>query len=366
MRRDEEMWFHLSGTDFYERIGSEEFQATKPVWDLEVASENKELYRGEWLASLLLEKGVEGATVADFLPQVQSFMQARYAEGYVKGVHDEDAAKILEALTPIAAQAGLLRFSPLVRGAGVVLWADRDQDGRREIARLIAGHGERLKAFGEKTHSRHELEIALAQELSDDLERSRFSGRVTAKAVAEYLFAQLREGEGFVVSHEASEAIKRLKHELTAKRASETFDNAMKELSRAEARHALALDWLRGLLEEEVSQGVLVEAAAHLARGGFEQREVKHIELKAEVSGLRGSHPLLENGTLTIHYNDFLERVTKFRDEVLPLYRQFQELKKELVTAKREEMKLGGVEAGGDERFCPQPLVRRGLFAGDW
>ena len=338
--RDEEMWFHLSGTDFYEKIRNEEFQATKPVWSLEVASEDEDLYRGEWLASLLLEKGVEGAAAVDFLPQVQSFMQARYTEGYVKGVHDEDAAKILEALTPIAAQAGLLRFSPLVRGAGVVLWTDRDQEGRLEIERLIAGHGQRLKAFGEKKGSRHELEVALAQELAGDLARSRFEGRVTAQAVAQYLFAQLREGEGFVVSHEASEAIKQLKHELTAKRANDAFEKGMLELSRAEARHALALDWLRGLLEEKVSAEVLVEAAAHLARGGFEQKEVKHIELAAVIPGLRGGHSLLEDGTLTIHYNDFLERVAKFRDEVLPLYHRFQDLKKELVAAKREEMKL--------------------------
>ena len=338
--RDEEMWFHLSGTDFYERISNEDFLATKSVWTIEVASESPELYRGEWLASLLLEKGLQGETADDFLPQVQSFMQARYTEGYVKGVHDEDAAKILETLAPIAANAGLLRFSPLVRGAGVVLWADRDQEGRREIARLIAGHGERLKAFGEKTKTRHELEIALAEEVAEQLACSRFANRVTAKAVAEYLFAQLREGEGFIVSDEASNAIKQLKHELTAKRASDAFDKAMSELSRAEARHALALDWLRGILEGEVSTGVLVEAAAHLARGGHEQREVKHVELAVEVAGMRGSHSLIEGGVLKIHYNDFLERVTQFRDEVLPLYGQFQELKKDIVAAKREEMKL--------------------------
>ncbi len=338
--RDGEMWFHLSGTDFYEAISNEDFLATQSVWELEVASENPELYRGEWLAGLLLKKGIEGEAVADLLPQVQAFMQARYAEGYVKGVHDEDAAKILAALSPIAQNAGLLRFSPLVRGAGIVLWADRDQEGRREIARLIAGHGERLKAFGETNRAQHELEVSLTKEIADQLERSRFGGRVSAQAVAEYLFAQLRQGDGFVVSSEAADAIKQLKHELTAKRANEVFDKAMTELSRAEARHALALDWLRGILEEKTTPGVLVEAAAHLARGGFEQREVKRVELAVVVTGLRGSHPLIESGSLQIHYNNFLERLARFRDEVLPLYHQFQTLKKDLVEEKRKEMKL--------------------------
>ncbi|WP_411846822.1 DNA repair ATPase [Roseibacillus persicicus] len=338
--RDEEMWFHLAGTDYFEKIVDQEFNETRKVWDLEVPSETADLYRGEWLASLLLEGELVGETAAEFLPQVQSFMQARYAEGYVKGVHDEDTAKILEALVPIAKNAGLLRFSPLVRGAGMVLWADRDQEGRLEISRLIAGHGQRLKAFGEKQRSRHELEDALALELSDQLSRSRFAGRVSAAAVAEYLFAQLREGDGFVVSSAASEAIKHLRSELTAKRASDSFENAMAELSRAEARHSLALDWLRGILEGEESTAVLIEAAAHLARGGYEQREVKRVELSVEVAGMRGSHSRIEGGVLPIQFNDFLERVGRLRDETLPLYTRFQERKKDLIAAKRAEMKL--------------------------
>ena len=77
-----------------------------------------------------------------------------------------------------------------------------------------------------------------------------------------------------------------------------------------------------------------------MARGGYDQREVKRVELAVEVAGMRGSHSRVEDGVLKLHYNDFLERVTKYRDEVLPLYGRFQELKKSLVAAKREEMKL--------------------------
>ncbi|MBK1834875.1 DNA repair ATPase [Roseibacillus ishigakijimensis] len=338
--RDGEMWFHLAGTDFFEKIEDAAFTESKAVWNLEVASESPDLYRGEWLVSLLLDKEWEGESAADFLPGVQGFMQSRYAEGYVKGVHDEDAARILAALWPLAREAGLLRFSPLVRGAGMVLWTDRDQEGRAEIARLIAGHGRRVKVFADRGAGRHELELALADELAGQLARSRFAGRVTAAQVAEYLFAQLREGDGFVVSQGAADVIKHLRHELTAKRAGEDFDKALAELSRAESRHALALDWLRGVAGEEVATGILVEAAAHLARGGHEQREVRHLDLALTIEGLRGSHPRIEGGVLELHYNDFRERVANFRDEVLPLYHQFQTRKKELIAVKREEMKL--------------------------
>lgn len=338
--RDGEMWFHLSGTDYFEQITDSAFRETRAAWDLEVASESKDLYRGEWLASLLLEKKIAGETFEEILPQVQSFMQARYSEGYVKGVHDEDASRLLVGLLPIARSAGLLEFGPVVRAAGIVLWADRNQEEQAEIERLIAGHGGRLKAFGEKELGRHEMEATLSLLMAAPLERSRFAGRVTADQVAAYLFEQLRQGGGFVVANEAAEAIKHLRSQLTAKHAGETFESSLAELSRAEARHALALDWLRGTVESEFDSGALVEAAAHLARGGYQQREVKRIALSLAVEGLRGSHPRISGGASEIHYNDFLDRVHYHSLATLPLFERFQAEKKKLVQAKREEMKL--------------------------
>lgn len=355
--RDEEMWFHLAGTDYFERIDDEEFQATKEVWNLEVPSENAEIYRGEWLASLLLDHGVTGETVADLLPQVQSFMQPRYAEGYLKGVHDEDTAKILAELLPIAQSAGLLRFSPVVRAAGIILWFDRAPEEQDDLVALIAGHGKRVKTFGEKSRERHELEDAFARAFALALEASRFARQVSIDEVAAYLYAQLREGEEFVVSREAAQAIKHLRSELTAKRAGETFEQSLAELSRAEARHSLALDWLRGVLEGEVSLEVLSEAAAHLARGGYAQREVKHLELSTTVEGLRGSHARISGGSLNLHYNDFLARTSQFRKHTLPLYQQFQERKKNLLDAKREVMKLGELKAEVMSAFVRNRLL---------
>lgn len=339
--RDGGMAFHLSGTDYYEMIRDDAFESTKAVWDLEVASESKDLYRGEWLASLLLGEEISGESFQEILPQVQQFMQARYAEGYVKGVHDEDAAHILTAILPIHRTAGLLRFNPLVRAAGIVLWQDRDESRQAELSQLIVGHGQRVKAFGEAgTGAAHEFERSLAKELADDLARSRFHGRVTAEEVAAYLFAQLQLGPGFVVSGAAADAVKHLRSELTAKRVSDVFDQSMTEFERVTARQSFALDWLGGLELGDFSGDILAEAAAHLARGGFEQREVKRVEMTVEVTALRGHHARISSGRMLLNYNDLRDRVGHFRETVLPLFEQFQASKKALVNRKREELKL--------------------------
>ncbi|MGB0993636.1 MAG: DNA repair ATPase, partial [Akkermansiaceae bacterium] len=48
--RDDQMCFHLAGTDFFEPITDESFLATRPVWIQEIISENRNIYRAEYLA----------------------------------------------------------------------------------------------------------------------------------------------------------------------------------------------------------------------------------------------------------------------------------------------------------------------------
>ena len=107
--RDSEMYYHLAGTNFFEPITDKEFQDTRPVWDQELISEDERIYRGEYLAYQIL-KGLESndteETVAQMaelddtarLAYTQKFMAPRYSEGYVKGLHDVDAATLLKEL----------------------------------------------------------------------------------------------------------------------------------------------------------------------------------------------------------------------------------------------------------------------------
>ena len=50
VERDGDMFFHLTGTNFFERIEDEAFLQTKAVWNQHLISENEEVYRAEYLA----------------------------------------------------------------------------------------------------------------------------------------------------------------------------------------------------------------------------------------------------------------------------------------------------------------------------
>lgn len=55
VRRGKDLYFHLTGTNFFEKITDPALLATQAVWEQELISENREVYRGEYLAYLVFK-----------------------------------------------------------------------------------------------------------------------------------------------------------------------------------------------------------------------------------------------------------------------------------------------------------------------
>ncbi len=68
--RDGEMFFHLGGTDYFERVDDEGFLATRGVWDQQIVSEDRDTYRAEFLAWKFLAQAGEVPTIEE----IQQFM----------------------------------------------------------------------------------------------------------------------------------------------------------------------------------------------------------------------------------------------------------------------------------------------------
>ncbi|NJM38378.1 MAG: hypothetical protein HC845_11250 [Akkermansiaceae bacterium] len=106
--RDGSLTYHLTGTRFFEKIDSTALESQRPVWDQAVVSENQDVYRAEYLAWQIYQTGENH--------DIPTFMAQRYQDGYTKGVHDHDAAIILQALREMHTSLGHLRHSPAARG----------------------------------------------------------------------------------------------------------------------------------------------------------------------------------------------------------------------------------------------------------
>ena len=143
--RGEGMAIHLTGTEFYDAIEDEDFLATRPYWSQALVSETPEVYRAEYLAARMLfdaeanENGLnidmldeDRLTETGLLERVRGYAANRYEEGYERGVHDADAARILEKLLHLRQTAGLLRYPPVPRAAAVLFWAQLEDRAERE------------------------------------------------------------------------------------------------------------------------------------------------------------------------------------------------------------------------------------------
>src|SRR5690606_705472 len=99
---------------------------------------------------------------AQRLAFVQKFMGPRYAEGYVKGVHDHDASLILQSLLACEASAGLLRFPSKARTMARLYWQHFGDDSyNATLAARLHGLGAVTRIFPKASaHAEYVAEIA--------------------------------------------------------------------------------------------------------------------------------------------------------------------------------------------------------------
>jgi len=359
--RDGEQYFHLTGTDFFEIVDDPAFLETRPVWDMEVISENDQVCRAEYLAYLMLQQIAayghqEIARVLAFtdderIQHVQQFMGPRYTEGYSKGIHDHDGARLLQAFVKMHASIGLLRFHPRVRALGRLFWTVRSQNqSGREAQALLA---EKLRAFGvmrdlfsnqaQQENYIREL-IALITEF---VTLTRLFPQELIDAAAHYLFQEListPSGERFVISKEAWDLTGGFLKHLQAKIFTDKFDAAREKISTVPASEfELVRDWLKGYVSahgQEEQNDYIDEAAALIFNRKYQKSDVADVAMNATITGMHGDHAVIQDGVYLMRYNAFEQKLARYERDVVPLFHTYQTIKKELTEQKREELRL--------------------------
>lgn len=338
--QDDDMCFHLSGTDFFEPIKDEAFLATRAVWDQEVISENKHVYRAEWLVYQMLKGDIDLRSIS--LERIQNFMQPRYAEAYTKGVHDMDASKLLEAIIPIHKEIGLLKYDPRDRALAMLFWQSWVSPERETLAIKIASRSG-FKDIESNSHPYiSQLKTQLNNWLNENLTAQSISSH--SESIANYLFDQLSQNnDQFIASPEAADIAKKFRHQLTVKHTEKEFKQIIDSLGdKHTAKFEVIKDWLEHseLELESSNKNYLTEAAAHLLRGGPQQLEILDVRVSADIKGMIGSHKVVEDGIYHLHYNEWMDKMREFEQTSVPTFQAYQDTKHELVENKRISMRL--------------------------
>ncbi|MZE54204.1 DNA repair ATPase [Streptomyces sp. SID5770] len=322
----------LTGTDHRTPVTDPDFAATRPFWDRTLPSESPAVYRAEHLAArLLAEHGADGLADADLPALARTSAGAAYDEGYERGVHDHDAAAILDVLLGLRAKAGLLRYPAAARAAAQLFWAHAtDEDAREQWTRRAVSLTRARDLFG-------------AASAVDGL-RDELAGEIGDATAAAYLVEELAAApQGFAVSDAARTLLEKFRRAVGGS----AYDDALAGLADLGARRQLVEAWLTAYasasgepLDGDVcGGGVLTEAVAvelcpGLARYGVDAPTT------ATVTGLLGAHPRVRNRSLDLRLDEFLSRTGEFAASDVPAFRAYQEHRTRLVAAERARLRV--------------------------
>ncbi len=339
--RGGEMCLHLTGTQFFEPLVDADLEAARDLWNQELISENGDVYRGEYLAVDMFESGQTDVAEA---------MAGRFEEGYAKGVHDHDAAAILEALVEMDREIGLLRHSPSVRAAAQ-LWFTKivPTKDRTTMVDWIGGFAKLASVYPDAKPAK-EFRERLTQMATEGqaIWGPLFGGQVTPHRIAMYLFDELTHApKKPVVSGRAAKLF-------------ETFDAKspakLEKVSDPAKAFVLARNWaeafLQNISEDDAADpaiGYLDELGWIVVCGGIGAMKVVDASVARTIGDVAGSHGRIASGSMAVHYHELLDRVRGYRDDVVPRYRQLHRSKSRLVDAARRDMRL--------EEFKPRVLT---------
>jgi hypothetical protein len=372
---------HLAGTDFYEPIADDKLMSARALWNQDLPSENADVYRAEYLAASVLAEAEAAGTLRELQDaarantleaKLRQIAQERYDEGYERGVHDHDAAKILERLLAMRDGAGLLAYPAPARALALVFWGvssyvsearPRWHRTAQSLARLsdVLGGG---RPSGARSSPRQHLahEIAAVMRTFVDREPALLSAGIAITDIdlaASYLVHELAAAQPrFVASGAARAIIDALYGELEARQARTQFDEDIRALQVSPgAAMMLARAWVDGIVAKKPELApAAVEAAALLAAPGT-PHDTSSALIEASVPGLLGRHARIKDGALHVRLDEITSRLERFRKEVVPAFRAYRTLRGEIVERERRRLRIDELKPRVMSSFVRNQLI---------
>ncbi|MBH23817.1 MAG: DNA repair protein [Myxococcales bacterium] len=377
--RDGQMMLHLTGTDFYEAVDDPKFLATRECWEQRIVSESPEVYRGEFLAAsiffdaeenrngMTIHRLHEGLGASDgLLSIVREYATDRYDEGYERGVHDADAALILEKLLALHTTTGLLRFNSRARALACLFWGygvERDRADlwtrrARSLGRLreTFGHATPLAQFGEE----------LAEKIGEFLTTHALTSTDEEVQQAGLYLAEELVGNPlhFVTSLAADRLRDAFLTNLDGHNTRRDFEDDLRAFEKdIGSRMHLATGWLQGFVDraggdlDEETREAVPEAATLMLTQGRLARDVSAVTTTMKVTGLLGQHPRIEDQSLVLKLDTFTRRLRRYMDERVPKYKMFREEVQRVLEEARDRMRLDALKPSVLTTFVRNKLI---------
>ncbi|WP_396596012.1 DNA repair ATPase [Dokdonia sp. R86516] len=344
--KDGALNYHLTGTDFYQELSNETLLASRHIWDQEFVSETSEVYRSAYLAyklfnkldkHILLEAGDD-----TLLGIVQEESRNDYAEGYVKGVHDVDATKILKVLVHKHNELGLLTYAPEIRAYAQYFWNSIDPSTQKTLNQSIKASGEVLQFFPDAKEYQFIVET-LSEEIHAFAKAESLFLPELSQTIATYIFDELQGDTEFVRSSVAVRLKDAFAKALKQQQADLKFKKSYESLPSLKGKVQLVKQWVTAFVrtKESITDVRYVDEVVCLLL--FEDESVlktKAASPNEKITGLSGDHSTITEGVFNFNYHDFTARLNLFVTEQVPAFETFKKAKHTVTEELKEALKL--------------------------
>ena len=363
IRRQDELYYHLTGTSFYQKVTAQEINIYKDIWEQEIISENKLVYRAEYLAykTFLASQSKSNFNAEKFINQA---VEQNYIESYIKGVHNFDALQIYEQLHTLGEKLDVLKFDPETRTLAHFFWQQLDQSVRSKLIALIRSSNQILKNF--PNSNRYE---SILKEMNDEVNRWETHldlSQINKENIAKYLFKTFSKFNKLSLSDFADHLKQEFTRYLHDRKTLKDFEGDINnEGFSLIDRYYLIQNWLYAFIESNDHlikfEKYINETAALIL---FDQIDYELIIAKDQLSvaNLKGSHPVITNESYQIDFHSFIQKLEKFHDIDIPRFESFNILKEKLSTAYKKELKINEFEPKVLSSFVRNKLINDVYF----
>ncbi|MGL5275059.1 DNA repair ATPase [Myroides sp.] len=363
IRRNDILYYHLTGTSFTYPITNDKIYAYKEIWNQDIISENNTVYRAEYLAYQIV-KELQTNPSLDINEAIKFRTEQNYSEGYLKGVHDFDGLEITQALLKLKAELGILTYAPQTRVLAQVFWYKLETEIRDTLLKSINSAAAVQKVFPNSANYQYilnQLEELYVQWESPLRELS------LKKDIAKYLYEEFSTGVFFTKAEQASQLKKQFVSFLQQKNASVTFENDINDtaLSTLDTFY-LIQNWLYSYIDNEpkvaTSKKYIDEACCLLLFEKQYNYTLKENNDTVVLSNLKGNHALIVKDTYTLDYHEYMHKLEVFETESVPMFTDFISTKDMLLSEYKKSLKVNELKPRVLTSFVRNKLINEVYF----
>lgn len=358
VRRENTLFYHLTGTNFFHQLKNEEINRHRDIWEQEIVSENNLVYRAEYLAYLAFNEYLQNKDF-DVKGFIAKKVEQSYSESYMKGVHDYDATRLYENIVNLYEQLGVLSFRPPVRVAAQLFWYAVEQSEKELIHGLIVTASNVLKVFpGSKNYQyviKYIQNLFLTWNIHFDL------SKITPEQVASYLFYEFSASPSFTVSEQSKELEKEFMAYLRKQKLTDSFNTDLSnDAFTTVERYYLVRNWLTSFIDlsDKLRKYKKYRGeTACLLLLKEHSFELRHSPDSILIEDLRGSHPVIVNNIYTADYHKLIQKLSRFTTESVPAFEAFTQIKESVISSYKKSLKLNELKPRVLTSFVRNKLI---------